>query len=88
MAWPCACQSPCQNSSLNGKDELAGAALRPASTKDSGTLTNTPIVSCIPTSALAMPFTPIADFIARYLEKDFQRILKTVLEARAPAPAP
>ena len=87
MAGPCACRSPCRNPASAGKNDLAGAV----PTEGSGTPTTTPVVSRTPTSAPAAALAPLltsaaADSAARYSTKDFQGILKTILEARAPAP--
>ena len=89
MAKPRACYSLHWNPFPTGKDELAGAAL----TKGSGTPTSIPVVSCAPIPALTAAFAPLlasatADLAARYLAKDLQKILKTILEARALAPQP
>ena len=69
----------------NGKDELAISALK-VSTNDNRTPTCTPAMSHTPTPALGLPLV-LANSTAKYSEKDLQRILKTVLEARVPAPA-
>ena len=55
MAAPCACWSPCQNSSFTNKNELAEATL----IEGSGTSTPTPAVSYIltPYSAIKMAGT-------------------------------
>ena len=78
MAGPCACQSPRWNSLPAGKDKLAGAALG-ASTNSNGTLSHTPTLLPIPTSALALPLAP-AEFVAKYTNADLQQATKLALK--------
>ena len=70
------CRSPCQNSPLTGKDELAGLA----PTESSGTPKPTPVVSCAPTPTLATTFA-----VAPSLDnKLFKQFIKTYIEAQVP----
>lgn len=82
MARPCARRSLRRNPPPTGKDDLAGAA----PINDNGTPTCTPAVSLAP----APPPAPAPDVnpTVRYTEADLQRIIRTVLDARPPAPAP
>ena len=54
--------------------------------EDLDELSEPPVLSGNPTPVPDAP--PLAPSVAKYTEEDLQRILKTVLEARAPAPAP
>ena len=86
MAGPRAYYSPCRNLPPTSKNKLAGVVL----TKGSGTPTPTHVVSYAPIFAPAAALTPLfasaaAALAARYLAKDFQEILITILKARAPA---
>lgn len=82
MAGPNARWSPQRNPPPTGKGELAGAA----PTNDSGTPTCTPAVSPAP----APPPVPAPDVdpTVKYTKTDLQQIIRTVLDARPPAPAP
>ena len=75
MAGSYTCRSPCKNFLLIGNDEFASAA----PTKGSGTLSFTPVVSYIPTAALAPPLAS-AKLIAKYINVDLQRVSKLVLK--------
>ena len=76
MAGPCAYCSPRRNPPPAGKDKLAGAA----STKGSGTLTPTPVVSraLTPAPATSPAVAPSSD------NKLFQQFMKAYLEAQVP----
>ena len=78
----------CQWAKMN----FLGGAPEPAPTNDSGTPTYTFIILYVPTFAFALLLALLLAFTAnstaRYWEKDFQQIFKTVLEAKAFAPAP
>ena len=79
--------SPRQNSPLIGKDEPVG----PAPTEGSDTYTPAPTVSRapIPAPPAALALAPTAvNSTLRYSEVDPQRILRTILETKALAPAP
>ena len=86
MARSSTCCTPPQNLFFGGEDELATAA----STKGN----NTPAMSHALILATAPPVISAFFSMAQYLEDDFQRIVKTVLDSRplvcpsAPAPAP
>ena len=89
MTGSYACYSSCWNPSPASTDELASAS----PIKRSGTFTPIPIMSCTPTPALAAAFAPsftsaTTNLAAKYLGKDLQGILKTILKARAPALQP
>ena len=85
MAGPHAWQSFCQNPPSVSKNELAGVASE-VPTNNSDTFSHTLAMSRILILAPAsLPAS--ANLTARYFEKDFQQIFKTVLEARAPVPA-
>ena len=86
MAGTCACRSHCQNFQPVGEDDCAGTTPE-TPTNDSSTPSHTPALSRVIISAPS-PFSALANSTNRYSEKDFQRIFKTVLEARAPNPAP
>ena len=86
MAGPCACQSFYQKPPFTGKNELAEAALK-AFTNDSGIPTCTLTLSRILTLTPALP-SALANLMVMHSKEDFQQILKTVLEAKTPAPAP
>lgn len=77
MTRPLACQNPCQNSSLIGKNKLAEVTPGPAFTDGNETPTATFAMLCflIPASALAIApaiaFTSaIINSIVKYLAKD------------------
>ena len=74
MAGPRARLSPCRNSLLTGKDELAGAAF----SKGSGSFRPTPIVSCSPTPT---PATTLAVGLSLN-NKLFKQFIKAFLEAQ------
>ena len=89
MARSSARRSPCQNLH-DGKDELAGGT----PTKGSDRRTPTPAATRAPTP-VAVPIVAwlaisgSADSsVVRYLEDNLQRIFKTVLDSRPPAPIP
>ena len=67
-------------------EALSGSSPPPGSDHDelSGNPTPGPVVGPI-VDPIAGPVGPP---VAKYTEEDLQRILKTVLEARAPAPRP
>ena len=87
MVRPSACHSSCQNFSPIGENELAGPAL----TEGSDTYILASAVSRPPTpalqAALAPAFAPaVVNSMVKYLEADFQRIFRTTLKTRPPAP--
>ena len=77
MARPSACRSSYWNSSSNGKDELAGAAI----TKSSGTPTPTLVVSRALTPAPATAPTAALSLD----NKLFKQFMKVYLEAQVPS---
>ena len=87
MARPFAYFSPHRNPTPTGKDEPA----EPSPVNGSDTYTFAPAMShaLIPALPLAPALTDAAvDSIVRYLEADFQRFLRTILEARPPVFVP
>ena len=89
MAQSSARCSPCQNPH-DGKDELAAGT----STKGSDRYTPGLAATSAPTPAVVPVVAPFAtsgstDFsVVRYWEDDLQRIFRTVLDSRPPAPVP
>ena len=89
MAQSSACHSSRQNSH-DGKDELAGGT----PTKRNNRCTPDPAALRAPTPAVALVVAPLAvsgsanSSVVRYLEDDFQPILRIVLDSRSPAPVP
>ena len=87
IAQSSACCSPCQNLH-NGKNELAGRT----PTKGSNCRTPTSATTHAPTSAVSPVVAPLVasrsanSSMVRYLEDDFQRIFRTILDFRSLAP--
>ena len=88
MARLPACNIPCRNPPPTGEDKLASLD----STDGSDTYTPGPAVSRdstpAPPPAPLLASTSAVDSMVGYSEADFQRIFRTVLEARPPVPPP
>ena len=89
MIGPCACRSLYWNSSPAGEDELAGTIPIESSDTPTPTLVVSRALIPAPAAALAPLFASAAtNLAAKYLAKDLQGILKTILKARALTPQP
>ena len=89
MAWSSARRSLCQNPH-DGKNELGGGT--PTKGSNRHTLAPTATRAPTPVAALVIALLAASGFadssVVRYLEDDLQRILRTVLDFKLPAPIP
>ena len=76
MAWSSACQTFSQNLFLGGKNKLAGAAF--IKSNNISAVSDAPI----PAPAIALSISSAPSSVVKYLEDDFQKILRTVLDFR------
>ena len=79
MAGPCACQSHCQNLPLNGKDKLAEANQKLASSNDSRTLIHNFAMLRFLTLAFASALAT-AKLVTNYINPKLQKATKLALK--------
>ena len=89
MAWSFACCNPRQNAH-DGKDELVGGTPTKSSNRYIlvSAATSAPTATVAPVVATFFASGSVNSSVVRYLKDDLQRILRTVLNFRLPAPVP